>query len=49
MLDQTNSFGRELRRRRLAASLSLEQLGKLVHYSKGQLSKVERGLKRPTP
>ncbi|WP_046499746.1 helix-turn-helix domain-containing protein [Streptomyces odonnellii] len=49
MLNQTNSFGRELRRRRLAAPLSLEQLGKLVHYSKGQLSKVERGLKRPTP
>ncbi|MFB7275044.1 helix-turn-helix domain-containing protein [Streptomyces sp. NPDC056244] len=49
MLDQTNSFGRELRRRRLAAALSLEQLGRLVHYSKGQLSKVERGLKRPTP
>ncbi|MFF3754361.1 helix-turn-helix domain-containing protein [Streptomyces sp. NPDC002018] len=49
MLDQTNDFGRELRRRRSAAALSLEQLGKLVHYSKGQLSKVERGLKRPTP
>ncbi|MFD5783649.1 helix-turn-helix domain-containing protein [Streptomyces sp. NPDC126933] len=48
MLDQTNDFGRELRRRRLAAPLSLEQLGKLVHYSKGQLSKVERGLKPPT-
>ncbi|WP_345790168.1 helix-turn-helix transcriptional regulator [Streptomyces sp. L-9-10] len=49
VLDQTNDFGRELRRRRLRVPLSLEQLGKLVHYSKGQLSKVERGLKRPTP
>ncbi|WP_053724499.1 helix-turn-helix domain-containing protein [Streptomyces sp. WM6378] len=41
-------FGEELRRRRLAADLSLEQLGKRVHYSKAQLSKVERGLKRPS-
>ncbi|MEE1803690.1 helix-turn-helix domain-containing protein [Streptomyces sp. JV176] len=49
VLDQSNDFGRELRRLRLAVPLSLEQLGKLVHYSKGQLSKVERGLKRPTP
>ncbi|GGU04122.1 helix-turn-helix domain-containing protein [Streptomyces violascens] len=42
------SFGEELRRRRLAAELSLEQLGRRVHYSKAQLSKVERGLKRPS-
>ncbi|MGW2332105.1 helix-turn-helix domain-containing protein [Streptomyces sp. NPDC001700] len=49
MLEQSHEFGRELRRRRLAAKLSLERLSKLVHYSKGQLSKVERGLKRPTP
>ncbi|MFF9897152.1 helix-turn-helix domain-containing protein [Streptomyces longispororuber] len=48
MLDDTHAFGRELRRRRLAAGLSLEQLGRRVHYSKSQLSKVERGLKRPT-
>jgi transcriptional regulator with XRE-family HTH domain len=41
-------FGRELRRRRIAAGLSLQQLGQRVHYSKSQLSKVERGLKRPT-
>ncbi|AUA09974.1 helix-turn-helix protein [Streptomyces malaysiensis subsp. malaysiensis] len=49
VLEQSHEFGRELRRRRLAAELSLERLGKLVHYSKGQLSKVERGLKPPTP
>ncbi|MFJ4631779.1 helix-turn-helix domain-containing protein [Streptomyces sp. NPDC088847] len=49
MLDQSREFGPELRRKRLAARLSLHQLGQRVHYSKSQLSKVERGLKRPTP
>lgn len=49
MLEQSHDFGRELRRRRLSAGLSLQQLGQRVHYSKSQLSKVERGLKRPTP
>ncbi|MCW8102208.1 helix-turn-helix domain-containing protein [Streptomyces tauricus] len=49
MPDQPQDFGQELRRRRMAARWSLEQLGQRVHYSKGQLSKVERGLKRPTP
>ncbi|MFF5568899.1 helix-turn-helix domain-containing protein [Streptomyces sp. NPDC012623] len=49
MSDGPNGFGQELRRRRLAAMLSLQQLSKLVHYSKGHLSKVERGLKPPTP
>ncbi|MFG3104158.1 helix-turn-helix domain-containing protein [Streptomyces sp. NPDC048182] len=48
MLEQSYDFGRELRRRRLVARLSLLQLGQRVHYSKGHLSKVERGLKRPT-
>lgn len=48
MPQQPHEFGRELRRRRLAANISLEQLGVLVHYSKGQLSKVERGLKPAT-
>jgi transcriptional regulator with XRE-family HTH domain len=41
-------FGEELRRKRLTADLSLAQLAQLVHYSKGQLSKVERGLKAPS-
>ncbi|MFE7117109.1 helix-turn-helix domain-containing protein [Streptomyces sp. NPDC057654] len=49
MPEQPYEFGRELRRRRLAAQWSLERLGQSVHYSKAQLSKVERGLKRPTP
>ncbi|MGA4843162.1 helix-turn-helix domain-containing protein [Streptomyces sp. G45] len=49
MLDRTRDFGPELRRRRLDARLSLAQLGQRVHYSKSQLSKVERGIKRPTP
>lgn len=36
-------FGDELRRRRLAAGLSLRDLARLVHYSRGHLSKVETG------
>ncbi|MFE9609433.1 helix-turn-helix domain-containing protein [Streptomyces sp. NPDC006012] len=49
MREQWHDFGPELRRRRMAARLSLQQLGQRVHYSKSQLSKVERGIKRPTP
>ena len=41
-------FGEELRRKRLAADLSLAQLADIVHYSKAQLSKVERGIKTPS-
>jgi transcriptional regulator with XRE-family HTH domain len=41
-------FGEELRRRRLAADLTLTCLARMVHYSKGQLSKVERCLKPPS-
>ncbi|MFF7951001.1 helix-turn-helix domain-containing protein [Streptomyces griseorubiginosus] len=48
MLEQSHDFGRELRRRRMAARWSLQQLGQRVHYSKSQLSKVERGMKPPT-
>jgi hypothetical protein len=36
-------FGDELRRRRVAAGLSLRDLSGLVHYSRGHLSKVETG------
>ncbi|MDQ2879848.1 MAG: helix-turn-helix domain-containing protein [Actinomycetota bacterium] len=36
-------FGVELRRRRVAAGLSLGALAERVHYSKGYLSKVESG------
>jgi transcriptional regulator with XRE-family HTH domain len=41
-------FGAELRRTRLAADLSLTGLARVVHYSKGHLSKVERGTKKPS-
>ncbi|WP_345524574.1 helix-turn-helix transcriptional regulator, partial [Streptomyces echinatus] len=41
-------FGEELRKRRLEAGLSLTSLSGSVHYSKAQLSKVERGLKVPS-
>jgi hypothetical protein len=40
-------FGEELRRKRVTAGLSLAQLAQMVHYSKAQLSKVERGIKAP--
>ena len=40
-------FSSELRRRRREADLSLGDLAKLVHYSKGYLSKVENGHKPP--
>jgi hypothetical protein len=40
-------FGTELRRRRMAAGLSLADLAETVHFSKSHLSKVERGTKRP--
>jgi transcriptional regulator with XRE-family HTH domain len=36
-------FGAELRRRRMAAGLSLRDLAGLVHYTRGHLSKVETG------
>jgi tetratricopeptide (TPR) repeat protein/DNA-binding XRE family transcriptional regulator len=36
-------FGDELRRRRVAAGLSLRDLAQQVHYSRGHLSKVETG------
>lgn len=48
MVQQPIQFGGELRRRRLAAGLTLTDLVRLVHYSKGQLSKVERGMKAPS-
>jgi Helix-turn-helix domain len=47
--EQWTSFGPELRRLRVAADLSLTRLAGLLHYSKGHVSKVETGLKRPTP
>ncbi|HEY0803867.1 MAG TPA: helix-turn-helix transcriptional regulator [Pseudonocardiaceae bacterium] len=43
------TFGAELRRRRQLAGLSLAQLATRVHYSKGQLSKVESGAQTAQP
>ncbi|MGW7521268.1 helix-turn-helix domain-containing protein [Streptomyces sp. NPDC054796] len=48
VLQQPPRFGPELRRLRLAADMTLGQLSQRVHYSKAQLSKVERGLKSPS-
>lgn len=48
MVQRSTEFGAELRRRRLAADLTLTGLAQRVHYSKAQLSKVERGIKRPS-
>jgi transcriptional regulator with XRE-family HTH domain len=48
VVPKATCFGQELRRRRLAAGLTLTALSKLVHYSKAQISKVERGLKAPS-
>lgn len=48
VVHQSTGFGEDLRRRRLDAGLTLTCLARLVHYSKGQLSKVERGIKMPS-
>jgi transcriptional regulator with XRE-family HTH domain len=41
-------FGSELKRARIAAGLTLAQLGRIVGYNKSQVSRVERGLRAPT-
>ncbi|MFG3113534.1 helix-turn-helix domain-containing protein [Streptomyces sp. NPDC048197] len=48
MPQPSTEFGQELRKRRLEAGLSLTALSGAVHYSKAQLSKVERGIKAPS-
>ncbi|GGL20532.1 transcriptional regulator [Sphaerisporangium melleum] len=48
MVQQPIRFGEELRRRRLAAGLTLTDLARRLHYSKGQLSKIERGGRAPS-
>ncbi|MCP2242749.1 helix-turn-helix domain-containing protein [Lentzea aerocolonigenes] len=45
----SETFGELLRQHRVAAGLSMGQLAKLIHYSKGYLSKIENDLKPPTP
>ncbi|WP_246258369.1 tetratricopeptide repeat protein [Amycolatopsis anabasis] len=42
------AFGARVRELRLASGLSMKDFGDLVHYSKPQISRVERGLARPT-
>lgn len=49
MTGRVTTFGGELRRMRMEAGLSLAQLGELLHYSKGHLSKIENGSKTPSP
>jgi len=49
VLHEPAVFGAELRRLRIRAGLTLSQFAAAVHYSKSQLSKIENGLRRPTP
>lgn len=42
------AFGTRVRELRLAGGLSMKDLSDLIHYSKPQISRVERGLARPT-
>lgn len=44
-MSEPSPFGAEIRSRRTAAGLSLGELARRVHYSKGHLSKVEAGQK----
>lgn len=46
--EESERFGRELHRRRLAAGLSLADLAGLVHCSRGYLSRIENGHRRVT-
>lgn len=43
---RANPFGQRLRALRMARGLSLADLARAVHYSKGQLSKIENGAAR---
>lgn len=47
--DPGEGFGAALRRARGERGLSLAALARLVHYSKGYLSKIENGASRPPP
>jgi transcriptional regulator with XRE-family HTH domain len=49
MAEQPLAFGAELRRRRIAAGLTLGQFARQLHYSKGYLSKIETGEKPAGP
>ncbi|GAA3459468.1 helix-turn-helix domain-containing protein [Saccharothrix longispora] len=47
-MGQSEAFGVELRRRRVAAGKSLKALSSELNYSKGHISKIETGAKQPT-
>lgn len=47
MGEQRGAFGSELRRLRTDAGLSLSELARRVHYTKGHLSKIENGSANP--
>jgi hypothetical protein len=46
--DPARYFGREVRRARLAARMSLADLGRVVGYHASQVSRVERGVRTPS-
>ena len=46
--DSSASFGSQLRRWRVAVDVSLAELARRTHYSKGYLSKLETGARPPT-
>ena len=46
--DPARYFGREVRRARLAAGMTLAEFGRRVGYHHGQVSRVERGVRAPT-
>ena len=41
-------FGREVQRARMAAGMTLAEMGRVVGYHKSQVSRVERGVRAPT-
>ncbi|WP_045301746.1 nSTAND1 domain-containing NTPase [Saccharothrix sp. ST-888] len=47
--DAECEFGAQLRELRAARRVSLSELARLIHYSKGYLSKIENGTKPATP
>ncbi|MFF8015734.1 helix-turn-helix domain-containing protein [Streptomyces sp. NPDC007929] len=48
MSSQAPTFGEELRRRRNESGKSLTDMARLVHATRSHLSKVERGLRKPS-
>jgi len=46
-VEDRTSFGARVRELRLAAGMSMQALGDVIHYSKAQISRVENGLAPP--